>query len=125
MHLITLQVADCSPLKTVRWSVLSDLSIDTAKSELHEQVEPEITQHADIRNKRTRDIDMLRNLFSPRTSALSLEDALELANKYMANARNECDPAKALELTNNAKSLMKDAEHIFTSKKVRDPSLSE
>ncbi|KAG0015930.1 hypothetical protein BGZ80_009541, partial [Entomortierella chlamydospora] len=68
---------------------------------------------------------MLRNPFSSRTSGLSLEDALELANKHIGNARKERDPAKALELANNAKSLLKDAEHIFTSKKVRDPSLSE
>ncbi|KAF9399630.1 hypothetical protein BGX21_005907 [Mortierella sp. AD011] len=68
---------------------------------------------------------MLRNLFSSPTSDLTLEDALELANEHLGYARKEKSPAKALELTNNAKSLLKDAEHIFASKKVKDPSLSK
>ncbi|KAF9997454.1 hypothetical protein BGZ80_007007, partial [Entomortierella chlamydospora] len=61
---------------------------------------------------------MLRNLFPSRTSKLSLEEALELANKRLELARKEHDSAKVLELSNGAKSLMEDAEKIFASKKV-------
>ncbi|KAG0005806.1 hypothetical protein BGZ80_005384 [Entomortierella chlamydospora] len=68
---------------------------------------------------------MLRNFFPSPTSDLSLEDALELANKYLSNARKEGDSAKALEHTNNVKSLLKHAEHILASKKDKDPTLSE
>ncbi|KAG0017731.1 hypothetical protein BGZ80_007962, partial [Entomortierella chlamydospora] len=68
---------------------------------------------------------MLRNPFSSRATNLSLEDAVELANEHLHNARKERNPAKAFELTNNAKSLLKDAGHIFTSKKVKDLALSE
>ncbi|KAG0015949.1 hypothetical protein BGZ80_009533 [Entomortierella chlamydospora] len=61
---------------------------------------------------------MVRNPFSSRKTGLSLEDMLEHANKYLSNARKESNTAKALEISNNAKSLMKDAEMIFASKKV-------
>ncbi|KAG0010273.1 hypothetical protein BGZ80_001628, partial [Entomortierella chlamydospora] len=67
---------------------------------------------------------MFRNLISPRTTNLSLEDALELANKYLENAHKEVDAAKALELSNKAKSLLKDAKNIFASKRVKDLTLS-
>ncbi|KAG0005264.1 hypothetical protein BGZ80_005467, partial [Entomortierella chlamydospora] len=68
---------------------------------------------------------MPQNPFSSRTIGLSLEDALELANEYLGNARKESDTAKALELTSDAKSLLKEAEKIFASKKVKDPALGE
>ncbi|KAF9997314.1 hypothetical protein BGZ80_007038, partial [Entomortierella chlamydospora] len=68
---------------------------------------------------------MLRNLFPSRITDLSLEEALELANKRLELARKEDGTANALELTNSVKSLLKDAEHIFASKKVKDQSLSE
>ncbi|KAF9992761.1 hypothetical protein BGZ79_002687, partial [Entomortierella chlamydospora] len=68
---------------------------------------------------------MFRNPFSSPTSKLSLEDVLELANKYMENAREDSDPRKALKLTNGAKSLMKDAEKIYIAKKVKDPILGD
>ncbi|KAF9996287.1 hypothetical protein BGZ80_007291, partial [Entomortierella chlamydospora] len=66
-------------------------------------------------SKSTRDLDMLRNLISPRTTKLSLEKALELVNKRIELARKEGDTANALELINSAKSLLKDAEIIFAT----------
>ncbi|KAF9342621.1 hypothetical protein BGX26_007178, partial [Mortierella sp. AD094] len=68
---------------------------------------------------------MIRNPFSSRTSNLSLEEALELANKHLELARKEGDTARALEISSDAKSLMKDAEKIFASKKVKDPALGK
>ncbi|KAG0011304.1 hypothetical protein BGZ80_000787, partial [Entomortierella chlamydospora] len=89
------------------------------ESEVHEQFEPEITScghpSESISNKSTQDIDMLRNLISPRTANLSLEEALELANKRIELAHKEDKAANALELINNAKSLLKDAENIFAT----------
>ncbi|KAG0012653.1 hypothetical protein BGZ80_011600 [Entomortierella chlamydospora] len=68
---------------------------------------------------------MIRNPFSSSASKLSLEDVLELANKYIENARKDSDPKEALEHSNNAKALMKDAEKIFATKKVKDSILSK
>ncbi|KAF9352578.1 hypothetical protein BGX26_009639 [Mortierella sp. AD094] len=65
---------------------------------------------------------MVRNPFSSPTNGLSLEDALELANKYLENARKENNPAKALQLIRNAKSMIKDAERIFAATRVGDPN---
>ncbi|KAG0008232.1 hypothetical protein BGZ80_003677, partial [Entomortierella chlamydospora] len=68
---------------------------------------------------------MLRNPFSSRTSDLSPEEAVELANKRLELARKENDSAKKLGLANSAKSLLKDAEIIFASTKIKDPAFSE
>ncbi|KAF9350359.1 hypothetical protein BGX26_011454 [Mortierella sp. AD094] len=68
---------------------------------------------------------MIWNPFSSPTSKLSLEDVLELANKYMENARKNGDPKKALEHSNNSKALIKDAEKIFAAKKAKDSVHSE
>ncbi|KAG0008134.1 hypothetical protein BGZ80_003822, partial [Entomortierella chlamydospora] len=67
---------------------------------------------------------MLRNLFPSRTIDLSLEEALELANKRLELARKD-DTTNALGLLNSAKLLLKDAEHTFASKRINDPALSE
>ncbi|KAG0019044.1 hypothetical protein BGZ80_006381 [Entomortierella chlamydospora] len=61
---------------------------------------------------------MVRNPFSSPTSGLSLNDALEIANRHLENARKENDPEKALRLIRNAKSVIKDAERIFTAARV-------
>ncbi|KAG0019120.1 hypothetical protein BGZ80_006265 [Entomortierella chlamydospora] len=63
------------------------------------------------------------NPFSSRTTGLSPEEVLELANKYLRNAHKEIDNAKALEIISNAKPLMKDLEK--TSRKDKNPVLSE
>ncbi|KAF9993555.1 hypothetical protein BGZ80_008091, partial [Entomortierella chlamydospora] len=76
-------------------------------------------------NRRARDIGMLRNLFPSQSSGFSLEETIELVNKRLEDARKENDSAKALELINSAKLLLKDAENIFLSKKVKDRALSE
>ncbi|KAG0017767.1 hypothetical protein BGZ80_007935, partial [Entomortierella chlamydospora] len=68
---------------------------------------------------------MLRNLFSSRTSGLSFEEALELANKRLELVCKEDVAEKALGLCNDAKLLLKDAEKNFSSKKVKDPALGE
>ncbi|KAF9992038.1 hypothetical protein BGZ80_008751, partial [Entomortierella chlamydospora] len=52
-------------------------------------------------------------------------ETLEIANKRVELARKEDDPAKALELTSDAESLMEDAENIFTSTKAKDRALSQ
>ncbi|KAF9359649.1 hypothetical protein BGX26_011803, partial [Mortierella sp. AD094] len=68
---------------------------------------------------------MFRNPFSSPTNKLPLEDVLELATKQLELARKENDPAKALQLSRNARSLMEDAEKTFASRKVKDPSLED
>ncbi|KAF9352196.1 hypothetical protein BGX26_009934, partial [Mortierella sp. AD094] len=69
---------------------------------------------------------MLRNPFSSPKSRLSLDDALGLANEALENARKaKTKPAMALQLCNDAKSRIKDAENIITTKKDRDPALSD
>ncbi|KAF9112180.1 hypothetical protein BGX27_003813, partial [Mortierella sp. AM989] len=68
---------------------------------------------------------MLRNPFSSRTSDLSLEKNLELANKSLELSRNESDAAKALELANSANLMLKDAEKIFATEKAKDPALGK
>ncbi|KAG0021100.1 hypothetical protein BGZ80_003033 [Entomortierella chlamydospora] len=64
------------------------------------------------------------NLFSSPTSKLPLGDILELANKYLELARKGHDPSKAVHLCRNAKSLLKDAETVF-SKGPKDPILKD
>ncbi|KAF9175043.1 hypothetical protein BGX20_008600 [Mortierella sp. AD010] len=68
---------------------------------------------------------MFRNLFSSPTSRLPLEDVLELANKYLENARKENDPVKALRFCNDANSVIKDAEKIYAKNGVKDPVLRD
>ncbi|KAF9997858.1 hypothetical protein BGZ80_006913, partial [Entomortierella chlamydospora] len=68
---------------------------------------------------------MLRNPFSSRTTDLSLEGTLELINEQLSNACKGRNPTKALELASNAESILKDAEHVLASKKVKGPALSE
>ncbi|KAG0019776.1 hypothetical protein BGZ80_005277, partial [Entomortierella chlamydospora] len=71
------------------------------------------------------DTNMFRNLFSSPTSRLPLEDALELANKYLENARKENDPVKALRLCNDANSVIKDAEKIYAKNGVKGRALHD
>ncbi|KAF9401970.1 hypothetical protein BGX21_000070, partial [Mortierella sp. AD011] len=64
------------------------------------------------------------NPFSSLTSKLPLGDILELANKYLELARKGHDPSKAVQLCRDAKSLLKDAETVF-SKGPKDPILKD
>ncbi|KAG0009678.1 hypothetical protein BGZ80_002163, partial [Entomortierella chlamydospora] len=68
---------------------------------------------------------MPRYPFSSRISDLSIEEALDLVNKRLELACQENDSAEALELSKKVKSLLSNAEHIFASKKVKDPALRE
>ncbi|KAG0021803.1 hypothetical protein BGZ80_001682 [Entomortierella chlamydospora] len=69
---------------------------------------------------------MLRNPFSSSKSKLSLNDALGLANEALENARRaKTNPAEALQFCNDARSRIKDAENIISTKKSRDPTLSD
>ncbi|KAF9400349.1 hypothetical protein BGX21_004496 [Mortierella sp. AD011] len=67
---------------------------------------------------------MLRNPFASRKSGLSVDDTLELASQALENARKAKNkPAMALQLCNDAKSKIKDAENILGTKKDRNPTL--
>ncbi|KAG0022202.1 hypothetical protein BGZ80_000773 [Entomortierella chlamydospora] len=67
---------------------------------------------------------MPRNPFASHKNGLSVDDALELASHALENARKAKNkPAMALQLCNDAKSKIKDAENIFGTKKDRNPTL--
>ncbi|KAF9348407.1 hypothetical protein BGX26_000178 [Mortierella sp. AD094] len=69
---------------------------------------------------------MVRGFFSSPRSDLSLEDALDLANEQLDDARKAKNkPTKALSLCNDAKSKIKDAEKIFLAKKTGGLTLHE
>ncbi|KAF9109011.1 hypothetical protein BGX27_008145, partial [Mortierella sp. AM989] len=61
---------------------------------------------------------MVMKYFSSPPRGLSLEDAITLANEQLDSARNAKSPAMKLQLCNDAKSKIKDAEKIFAAKKI-------
>ncbi|KAG0022510.1 hypothetical protein BGZ80_000081 [Entomortierella chlamydospora] len=62
----------------------------------------------------------------PPPSDLTLEDALEIANKHLEETRKTKNkPAQALVFSDYAKSMLKYAGKIFIAKKIKDPILSE
>ncbi|KAF9351465.1 hypothetical protein BGX26_010549 [Mortierella sp. AD094] len=72
------------------------------------------------------DTNMPRNPIASPKSGLSLGDALELASEALDNARKAKNkPAKALQLCNDAKTKIKDAENIIATKKDRNPALGD
>ncbi|KAF8983407.1 hypothetical protein BGZ46_010325 [Entomortierella lignicola] len=65
------------------------------------------------------------DLFSSPTSKLPLEDVLDLVYKQLERAHKEKDPKMALQQSQNAKSLLKDAEKSFAKKQPEDPALKD
>ncbi|KAF9173746.1 hypothetical protein BGX20_002201 [Mortierella sp. AD010] len=68
---------------------------------------------------------MVWNLFSSPPKGLSLEDALELANEQLDSARRAKSPTKKLQLCQGAKTMIKNAEMIYTNKNTKDPALKD
>ncbi|KAF9176006.1 hypothetical protein BGX21_006379 [Mortierella sp. AD011] len=69
---------------------------------------------------------MLQNPFSSSKGKLSVNDTLGLANEALENAHKaKANPGQALQFCNNAKSRIEDAENVISTKKSRDPTLSD